>query len=132
MIRAASLGVADASAGEADLLPIIAAVVVGGASLTGGKGSMIGVLFGALLLGVVQNAYVIMRLSGFLQQLTFGAVIVVAGLFDRARAGQFAEVSRFLRHRRRYGRSSPPPDRGDQIAVDTEVQEPSTEQGVDA
>ncbi len=132
IIRAASLGVADASAGEADLLPIIAAVVVGGAALTGGKGSMIGVLFGALLLGVVQNAYVILRLSGFLQELTFGAVIVVAGLFDRARAGQFAEVSRFLRRRPRDERGSPPPERSDQASIETVVTGSTTDQGVDA
>jgi ribose transport system permease protein len=99
MLRAASLGTSESSAGLSDLLPIIAAVVVGGVSLRGGRGSMVGVFLGAVLLGLVQNAYIILQLSSSLQLATFGAVIVVAGVFDQLRQGNIAWLSR-LRSRR--------------------------------
>jgi ribose/xylose/arabinose/galactoside ABC-type transport system permease subunit len=93
MLRAASLGTAESSAGTADLLPIIAAVVVGGASLLGGRGSMFGVFLGAVLLGLVQNAYIILKLSSWLQLATFGTVVVIAGVFDQARQGRIGWVN---------------------------------------
>jgi ribose/xylose/arabinose/galactoside ABC-type transport system permease subunit len=99
IISTASVGSADSSLGQTELLPIIAAVVIGGASLVGGRGSMIGVLLGAVLLGLVQNAYVILRLSTFWQQTTFGLVIVIAGIFDQIRQG------RFKGWKRRFGRA---------------------------
>jgi len=99
ILRAASLGTAESSAGTADLLPIIAAVVVGGASLTGGRGSMIGVFLGAVLLGMVQNAYIILKLSSWLQLATFGAVVVAAGVFDQARQGRIGWINE-IRDRR--------------------------------
>jgi ribose/xylose/arabinose/galactoside ABC-type transport system permease subunit len=94
IVLAASLGTAQSSAGTDDLLPIIAAVVIGGASLTGGRGSMIGVFLGAVLLGMVQNAYIILQLSSWLQLATFGAVVVVAGIFDQVRQGRIDWVNR--------------------------------------
>lgn len=99
ILRAASLGTAESSAGTSDLLPIIAAVVVGGASLLGGRGSMIGVFLGAVLLGMVQNAYVILKLSSWLQLATFGLVVVAAGVFDQARQGRIGWVNT-IRERR--------------------------------
>lgn len=93
ILRAASLGTAESSAGTADLLPIIAAVVVGGASLVGGRGSMIGVFLGAVLLGMVQNAYIILKLSSWLQLATFGAVVVAAGVFDQVRQGRIGWIN---------------------------------------
>lgn len=99
ILRAASLGTAESSAGTSDLLPIIAAVVVGGASLLGGRGSMIGVFLGAVLLGMVQNAYVILQLSSWLQLATFGLVVVAAGVFDQARQGRIGWVNT-MRERR--------------------------------
>lgn len=112
ILRAASLGTAQASDGSADLLPIIAAVVVGGVSLLGGRGSMIGVLLGAVLLGEVQNAYVILRLSNSLQLATFGAVIVIAGIVDQLRQGSVhLRAPQWLTHVRTDpgGPSEPPP-----------------------
>ncbi|MCM2387605.1 ABC transporter permease [Streptomyces albipurpureus] len=105
ILRAASLGTAESSAGTADLLPVIAAVVVGGASLVGGRGSMIGVFLGAVLLGMVQNAYIILKLSSWLQLATFGAVVVAAGVFDQARQGRIGWINT-LRDRRALSRSS--------------------------
>jgi ribose/xylose/arabinose/galactoside ABC-type transport system permease subunit len=106
ILSTASVGSADANLGQTELLPIIAAVVIGGASLTGGRGSMIGVLLGAVLLGLVENAYVILRLSTFWQQVTFGLVIVVAGVFDQIRQGRFKGL------RARFRRAATTPSEG--------------------
>jgi ribose transport system permease protein len=111
MLRAASLGTAESSAGTADLLPIIAAVVVGGASLLGGRGSMIGVFLGAVLLGMVQNGYIILQLSSWLQLATFGAVVVAAGIFDQVRQGRIGWLNNLRdrgRQRRVAGKESRP------------------------
>ncbi len=85
IILTAQLGTASADSGGSLLLPIIAAAVVGGVSLLGGRGSIFGVFLGALLLAIVGNAFVILRLSNFWQQATYGAVVVVAGVVDQVR-----------------------------------------------
>jgi ribose transport system permease protein len=106
IVQAASLQSAEAGSGEADVLPIIAAVVIGGVSLYGGRGTITGVLLGAVLLGEIENAYVTLHLSSFLQEATFGAVIVLAGLADQLRQGRY--TARVERLRRLRGRRRPP------------------------
>lgn len=101
IVQAASLSAAEGGSGQADLLPIIAAVVIGGVSLYGGRGTITGILLGALLLGEIQNGYVALHLSSFLQEATFGAVIVAAGLADQARSGRFKGSMESLVHRLR-------------------------------
>jgi ribose transport system permease protein len=101
IVQAASLSAAEGGSGQADLLPIIAAVVIGGVSLYGGRGTITGILLGALLLGEIQNGYVALHLSSFLQEATFGAVIVAAGLADQARSGRFKGSMDFVVHRLR-------------------------------
>ena len=68
---------------------MIAAVVIGGASLSGGRGSIIGAMLGAYLLGALRNAFILLALSPFLQQMSVGLVIVAAALFDQFRQGNF-------------------------------------------
>jgi len=63
----------------------IAAVVIGGVSLFGGKGSIIGVLLGVLILGVISNGMNIMGLNTFMQNVIKGAVIVTAISVDAVR-----------------------------------------------
>lgn len=63
-------------------LNAIAAVIVGGASLFGGKGSMIGTFFGACLLGVLTDGLLLMGMSDFARQIVTGAVIVLAVIVD--------------------------------------------------
>lgn len=63
-------------------LNAIAAVIVGGASLFGGKGSMIGTLFGACLLGVLTDGLLLMGMGDFARQIVTGAVIVIAVIID--------------------------------------------------
>ncbi len=59
-------------------LNAIAAAVIGGASLSGGKGSVIGALFGALLYGVLSNLFPLIGVNSYLQQLIQGVIIIVA------------------------------------------------------
>jgi ribose transport system permease protein len=63
-------------------LNVIAAVIIGGTSLTGGRGTMPGVLIGAALLGVINNGIVLAGLAGYWQQLIIGLVIVGAATLD--------------------------------------------------
>lgn len=75
-----------ANAGDALLLDSIAAVVIGGASLFGGEGTIIGTLIGALIIAVIQNGLVIIAIDPFWQFIVVGAVIILAVLIDQARA----------------------------------------------
>jgi ribose/xylose/arabinose/galactoside ABC-type transport system permease subunit len=75
-----------ANAGEALTLDCVAAVVIGGASLFGGEGTIIGTLIGTLLISVIANGFVIMGVNSFYQYIAVGIVIIVAVLVDQARA----------------------------------------------
>jgi len=69
-------------------LDSIAAVVIGGVSLFGGKGSIIGVLIGVLILGTINNGMNLMGLNTFMQDLVKGAVIITAVTIDAVRRGR--------------------------------------------
>jgi ribose/xylose/arabinose/galactoside ABC-type transport system permease subunit len=75
-----------ANAGEALLLDSVAAVVIGGASMFGGEGTILGTLIGALIIAVIQNGFVILGVNGFWQYVAIGSVIILAVLVDQARA----------------------------------------------
>ncbi len=81
----ARLGAAVSNAGVGAELNVIAAVVIGGASLSGGKGTALGVMLGALLIGLVNNALVLLAVPTYWQQTFIGGVIVAAALIDRLR-----------------------------------------------
>ncbi|GAA1532627.1 ribose ABC transporter permease [Dactylosporangium maewongense] len=93
IIFSTQVGVAEAQAGTGYELDVIAAAVIGGASLSGGRGSIIGAFLGACLLGVLRNAFILLALSPFLQQLSIGLVIVLAALFDQGRQGNLRHLS---------------------------------------
>lgn len=69
-------------------LDIIAAVVIGGASLNGGSGSIFGTLVGAILMVVVANGCQKMDLSNWVQEIITGAIIVLAAAIDRIQHGK--------------------------------------------
>jgi ribose transport system permease protein len=75
-----------ANAGDSLLLDSIAAVVIGGASLFGGEGTIIGTLIGALIIAVIQNGLVILSINPFWQFVAIGVVIILAVLADQAKA----------------------------------------------
>jgi ribose transport system permease protein len=64
--------------GETDLLTVIAAAVIGGTSMAGGRGSMVGALVGSLVMGVLNNGLILMGLSVTEQMIARGVIIVVA------------------------------------------------------
>ena len=66
----------------------IAAAVVGGCALTGGRGTVLGMIIGAALIGTVENGFILGRLPGFYLQLFLGLTIVVAATINRAMEGR--------------------------------------------
>jgi ribose transport system permease protein len=70
------------NAGEGYELNVIAAVVIGGGSLSGGQGSVIGTIVGSLIMGVLANGGNLLQISPFIQRIVIGAVIVLAVTFD--------------------------------------------------
>lgn len=68
-------------------LQAIAAVIIGGGSLAGGSGSAIGTLIGAAIIGMINQAIVLLNVSSFWQRVVLGTVIILAVLFDYARKG---------------------------------------------
>tara|TARA_R110002126_G_C10489245_1_gene503146 strand:+ start:3491 stop:4552 length:1062 start_codon:yes stop_codon:yes gene_type:complete len=64
-------------------LDVIAAVVVGGASLAGGVGTILGTVFGVLIIGVLRNGLVLLGVSPFTQEVMIGLVIIVAVAIDK-------------------------------------------------
>jgi ribose transport system permease protein len=68
--------------GGSDLLTVIAAVIIGGTSLAGGKGSVIGALVGSLLIGTLNNGLVIIGLANPEQLMVRGVIIIAAVIFS--------------------------------------------------
>jgi len=80
------IGIGDPSVGSGWELDAIAAAVIGGVSLYGGEGRIIGVVAGALLLMLINNALIVLNVSPFYQQVALGLVLAVAIVSDRVRA----------------------------------------------
>jgi len=83
IIITSRLGSAQPNAGVSYELDAIAAVVLGGTSLSGGKGRLFGTLIGILIIGVLNNGLNILGVSTFYQEVAKGVVILVAVLLDR-------------------------------------------------
>nr|WP_197076037.1 ribose ABC transporter permease [Enterococcus massiliensis] len=83
MIITSRLNSAQPTAGQAYEMDAIAAVVLGGTSLSGGKGRIFGTLVGALIIGTLNNGLNLLGVSSFYQQIVKGIVIVIAVLLDR-------------------------------------------------
>ncbi|MDR6121542.1 ribose/xylose/arabinose/galactoside ABC-type transport system permease subunit [Bacillus sp. SLBN-46] len=73
---------AQPTAGTGIELDAIAAVIIGGTSLAGGKGGVTGTLIGALIMGVLDNVLNLMNVSPFYQSIAKGLVILIAVLVD--------------------------------------------------
>lgn len=88
LLYAGRLQAARYTLGESDLMTVIAAVIVGGTLLTGGKGSVVGALVGSLMMGMLNNGLILMGLSVSDQMIVRGLIILVAvavSLRDKAR-----------------------------------------------
>ena len=82
-ILTSRLNSAQPTAGTSYELDAIAAVVLGGTSLTGGKGRIVGTFIGVLIIGVLNNGLNLLGVSSFYQQVVKGIVILIAVLIDR-------------------------------------------------
>lgn len=88
LILVGRLGAAEPTMGNLWELDAIAAAAIGGASLMGGKGSIVGTLIGAIILGALRNGLTLMNVQAFYQLLATGIIIIVAMLIDRATRGR--------------------------------------------
>ncbi|MDX2150764.1 MAG: ABC transporter permease [Bryobacteraceae bacterium] len=85
MIEASRLMTGQPTAGQGYELQAIAAVVIGGGSLRGGEGSVVGTLVGAFIMGLLSNGSDLLGISPYLQQAIIGSVIILAVTFDEVR-----------------------------------------------
>lgn len=83
IIVTSRLDSAQPNAGMSYELDAIAAVVIGGTSLNGGKGSIMGTVIGAVIIGVLNNGLVLLNVSPFWQQVVKGGVILLAVIIDK-------------------------------------------------
>ncbi|MBD8891212.1 ABC transporter permease [Labrenzia suaedae] len=86
VVYMARLNISSPIAGIGFELNAIAAVIIGGTSLSGGRGSVIGTLLGAIIIGVLANGLILYGLSDFMRQMITGVVIIVAVILDYYRA----------------------------------------------
>ncbi|WAC14051.1 ABC transporter permease [Dyadobacter pollutisoli] len=82
ILLSSRLGAAMSTLGRGLELRVITAVILGGASLTGGVGKIPGALLGALFTGVIANIMVIARISGLWQEIIMGVILILAVLLD--------------------------------------------------
>ena len=85
MIEASRLMTGQPTAGLGYELQAIAAVVIGGGSLNGGEGSVVGTLIGAFIMGLLSNGADLLNISNYWQQVIIGAVIILAVTLDEFR-----------------------------------------------
>jgi ribose transport system permease protein len=85
MIEASRLMTGQPTAGQGYELQAIAAVVIGGGSLNGGEGSVVGTLIGAFIMGLLSNGADLLNISNYWQQVIIGAVIILAVTLDEVR-----------------------------------------------
>jgi ribose/xylose/arabinose/galactoside ABC-type transport system permease subunit len=89
-----STGVGDSSAAASLEFDSLAVVVIGGTSLAGGRGRIIGVLGGVVLFGMLGNVFNLLNVEVWYQQLVRGAVILVAaGLYVQRRSVRGPEIA---------------------------------------
>jgi ribose transport system permease protein len=85
MVYMARLNIASPIIGIGFELNAIAAVIIGGTSLSGGRGTVIGTLLGACIIGVLANGLILFGLSDFMRQMITGVVIILAVIIDKYR-----------------------------------------------
>jgi len=86
------VGSAEPTAGVGYETYAIAAVIIGGASFFGGKGTIFGVMFGSLIIGVINNGLNLLNVSTHYQQIVMGMLIIIAVTLDKLVAGNKGKV----------------------------------------
>lgn len=85
LILTSKLGAASPTAATGMELSVLTAIVLGGASLTGGRGSILGTFVGLAIIGVLNNGLVLLNVNSFYQDVARGALLIVAVSFDQVR-----------------------------------------------
>jgi ribose transport system permease protein len=83
IITTSELGSAAPQIGDPYLLSVVTAVILGGASLRGGRGTMLGTLVAVAILGVLQNGFALLQFSTYLEDTVLGSLLILAVLTDR-------------------------------------------------
>ncbi|GAA2425063.1 ABC transporter permease [Actinomadura vinacea] len=95
LLTAARLGSGSANSGEGFELTVIAAVVLGGTNLFGGRGTVVGTIIGALITGVIANGLTLLGVSPFLTPIVTGLVLIAA-IWINLRGRTFADLFQHL------------------------------------
>lgn len=85
IINASKVGVAQPTAGNGFEMDAIASVIIGGSSMAGGVGTVVGTLIGSAIMGVLRNALVLLSVESYWQTLVMGVVIIFAVTIDQLR-----------------------------------------------
>lgn len=85
IMNSSKLGVCQPTAGSGFEMDAIASVVIGGSSLSGGEGTVLGTVIGAAIIGVLRNALVLLSVDSYFQTLIIGTVIIVFVSIDQIR-----------------------------------------------
>ena len=85
LILTSQLGAASPQAGMGLELSVVTAVILGGASLAGGRGTIAGTMLGLLIIGVLNNGLVLLNVSSFWQEVARGTLLILAVSFDQLR-----------------------------------------------
>ena len=88
VIMSSRIGIGQPSTGQGYETDVIASVVIGGASMNGGKGTIIGSIIGAATMALLRNALVLLGVDAYYQQVIIGTVIIVAVIMDVLRSNQ--------------------------------------------
>lgn len=88
IILLSRMGSGQPKVGSGYELEVVTAVVLGGVSIFGGEGKLLGVFFGVLIIGVLQNGMILVNISDYYQQIIIGLVLLVAVGFDNKLSGR--------------------------------------------
>jgi ribose transport system permease protein len=83
IIVTSELGSAAPQVGDPYLIAVVTAVILGGASLSGGRGRMLGTLLSVAILGVLQNGFALLQFSSYLEDIVLGSLLIFAVLTDQ-------------------------------------------------
>lgn len=85
LIQVSQLGAASPLAATGLELSVVTAVILGGASLAGGRGTMLGTVLAVLIIGVLNNGLILLKVQSFWQDVTRGFLLFGAVAFDQLR-----------------------------------------------